>query len=89
MYRLDACSGTPLWQRETDHIRLGSPVIDENVLYVASHDGELVALDTATGVLLGGFSVGADVNRKRHPVETGTTYLVTSDRYLHAIDMGG
>ena len=87
VYAIDICDGVPLWETHTASGRLGSPVVEDDVLYVASNDGLLLSIDAQDGSILTTYQVGSEINRKPHAVAQGVFYVVTQDRYLHAINM--
>lgn len=84
MIALNRVSGQPVWERDVGNIVLGSPVVSKGTLYIGSTNGELTALDAATGA----FRWSADANGwvVSHPVTDGSVVAAASlgERFVTA-----
>ncbi|GAA3863197.1 PQQ-binding-like beta-propeller repeat protein [Streptomyces sedi] len=64
LYAVDAASGTVRWSRRFGGAIAAAPVADGGTVYVASEQGEISALASATGRVLWNFEAGARIS---HP----------------------
>lgn len=73
------------WEHDIQSGGIGAPILADGVLYVSNQNGELYALDSATGNELWSQNIGVDVPS---PVTiVGDVIYVGSDRYwLYALD---
>ncbi|MGD0831192.1 MAG: PQQ-binding-like beta-propeller repeat protein [Terracidiphilus sp.] len=73
------------WAFTTSGAIVSSPTVAAGVVYVGSADGNLYALDSATGKLRWSFDAHGDVNSSP-AVADGTVYVVSQDGNLYAVD---
>lgn len=80
-------TGTPveLWRYQTQGQIDAAPAIVDGVLYIASEDGNLYALDTKTGALVWKAPMGAGSGASV-VVDNGVIYVVDHNHTLHAFD---
>ena len=86
---LDASNGDLIWRYDIprggwDEL-MADPVLADGVLYVGSFNGNMYALDAATGALSWSFAAG-DVIRWRATVAHGLVYFGSVDRHVYALD---
>jgi outer membrane protein assembly factor BamB len=85
---MDAHNGSLLWEFDPGlGEMLGTPAIDGRHLYVANIGGRLMALNQEDGVLEATYNLGQRIGQKGPAVANGVMYVVTKDRYLHAVRM--
>ena len=88
MNALDALTGELIWRSDPDPENLdsfGSPAVEDRLLYVASYEGQLYVLDKEDGSPVATHDVGENIGPKAPAVANGVMYVVTKDRFLHAI----
>lgn len=85
---IDSSSGTVLWEYESQMIgSFGSPVIENEYLYVTGFNGQLYVLNKNDGTLLALYELGEEIGQKPPAVGNGIMYVVTKERFLHAVKM--
>ena len=103
LYKLDAASGQEQWRvrlvekpverlpfdnPKSRYDRFGSDVtVAGGRLYVGTHDGHVLALDTATGARLWDFATGDSV-LAAPSVDSGRVYAGSFDKHVYALDAG-
>jgi len=76
-----------LWSYETGGWVESSPTVSNGVLYVGSNDGNLYALDIATGNLKWKYTIGGEVSSSP-AIYDGILYIHSNlqDKHIYAID---
>ena len=86
---LDPKDGTILWSNVTDTdptaTILSSPAVAGSRVYVGSNDGNIYALDAATGIKLWNFTTG-DAIWSSPAVADGVVYVGSNDDNVYALD---
>ena len=86
---LDASNGDIIWKYDIPRGSWGElmadPVLADGVLYIGSFNGNMYALDAATGELRWSFAAG-DVIRWPATVAHGLVYFGSVDRHVYALD---
>jgi outer membrane protein assembly factor BamB len=87
---LSVSDGSLIWDVTSPSARIDSPIatsLDESVLYVASHDNNLYALDAATGATVWAYAAGGLLYSSAVVALDGATvYVSANNGALHAID---
>ena len=75
-----------VWQRSLGRrTRVSAPVVLDDTLYVATHRGKLIAMDTARGAIRWEYDTGQAIFSP--PAVSGTVaYIGTDDGMLHAVN---
>jgi eukaryotic-like serine/threonine-protein kinase len=73
LYALNAKSGKVIWTYKTGGY-IGSPIVDNGVLYFGSYDSNVYALDAATGKLLWSYNTHSPANSSP-AVANGMVYI--------------
>jgi len=75
----------PMWDYQTGGQILSSPAIVNGVVYVGSNDGNIYAIDSATGTLLWSYKTGGYV-LSSPAVANGMVYIGSDDGNLYAFN---
>ena len=86
LYGVDAATGQSLWEfKEAKDKYVGSPLLENNLIYAPNADGHLYVLDT-NGKLIWRFKTGKANWSK--PVSDGTNlYLGSMDHFIYALKL--
>lgn len=87
VYALDLEAGRPLWAQafQTDGPVIGGVALGQDILYAASDDGILYAIDPESGVERDRFDAGESIWATPLATE-GAVYVATMDGELYALD---
>ena len=86
LYAVHLGNGTVLWEYATNGSLLGTPVVDNGMVYVGSADKGLYALDTSTGTLQWSFTAGSSIISSV-ALDGGKLFFVAQDRSVYAVDV--
>jgi outer membrane protein assembly factor BamB len=95
VFAIDAASGQQRWYARTSHMVIGTPAIDDGVVYVGTQYGTVFAVDAQTGATLWVTSFntvrspysGLGIAISASPaIADGVVYVGSADGTLHALD---
>ena len=87
---IDLASGDIAWHIKRDsggETRFWSPIVDDGIVYVASHDGRFVGYDTGDGSEKWSWQAAAGVRSIGGTVLDGIAYISGDDGYQRAISV--
>ena len=90
LYSFDAVTGKRLWvfSLAQKSALISSPAVANGIIYIGSLDGNLYAINAATGRQLWSAQTGNAIFSSPTVVD-GTVYVASRDGFLYALDAGG
>ena len=77
------------WSFPAENAVSSSPAVADGVVYVGSQDGNVYALDAATGAQAWSFPTGAPVTFSSPAVADGVVYVGSNDGKVYSFTLAG